>query len=150
MFDESALLGKLGKARAKRILVQIPEGLKTRAFGISKILEKNGLEAIVSVEPCFGACDLRDKEAKELGCDAVIHIGHSDLGSKTSVPVIYDECRIDFDPVTLLKSHLRELGNFSKIGLVSTIQYTAHYVVNSATCRFFGVADMSLQGRVNH
>ena len=59
-------LQKLKKMRAKNILIQIPEGLKTKALDIITFLEKNGFNAAISCEPCFGACDLRDHELKYL------------------------------------------------------------------------------------
>lgn len=117
------VLQKLKELHAKRILIQVPEGLKGNAVEISEMLEKSGFEAIISVEQCFGSCDLRDKEAKKLGCDAMLHIGHSDLGLPAVVPVIYEEYPLDFDPVTTLKRNTKKLRDFNVIGLVSTVQY---------------------------
>ncbi|MCK4714410.1 MAG: diphthamide synthesis protein, partial [Candidatus Aenigmarchaeota archaeon] len=93
------ILKKLKSLKAKKVFVQIPEGLKTRALEISGFLDKEGFETVTCVEPCFGACDLRDSEAKRLGCDALLHIGHTDFGLKTALPVVYEEWQLDFDPV---------------------------------------------------
>ncbi len=123
MLDEKGMLKKLNDAKAKTVLVQVPEGLKAGAAGITDTLLKNGIKSIIFVEPCYGSCDLRDKEAKDLGCDAVLHIGHSDLGLKTAVPVIYDEYHVEFDPVIPLKKSIRRLHGFSAIGLVTTVQH---------------------------
>ncbi|MBN2330675.1 MAG: diphthamide biosynthesis enzyme Dph2 [Candidatus Aenigmarchaeota archaeon] len=123
MLDEKGILRKLRGLKAKTVLVQMPEGLKARAAGISDHLSRNGIRSVISVEPCFGACDLRDKEAKDLGCDAVLHIGHSDFGLKTAVPVIFDEYRVEFDPVIPLKRGIRKLHPFRAIGLVTTVQH---------------------------
>lgn len=123
MLDEKVMLKRLREKGAKTVLVQVPEGLKPRAAGISDSLMKNGIKSIISIEPCFGACDLRDKEARDLGCEAVLHIGHSDLGLKTAVPVIYDEYHVEFDPVISLRKNIRKLHGFKAIGLATTVQH---------------------------
>jgi 2-(3-amino-3-carboxypropyl)histidine synthase len=93
-----------------------------RALEILEYFEKNGIKCFLSIEPCFGACDLRDEEAKKLGCDLLIHIGHEDFGLKTVLPVIYETYEIDFNPIKLLKKNFDKL-NFKKITLVSSIQF---------------------------
>lgn len=123
MLDEKGILKNLREMKATTVLVQVPEGLKARAAGISDTLMENGIKSIISVEPCFGACDLRDREASDLGCDAVLHIGHSNLGLKTDVPVIFDEYHVEFDPVISLKKNLRKIHGFRAIGLVTTVQH---------------------------
>ncbi len=115
-------LGKLKKFNARKIFIQIPEGLKTKALNISGLLEKNGFETVTSVEPCFGACDLRDHEARRLGCDALLHIGHTDFGLSSVLPVVYEEWTSDFDPVKLLRKHMKEMSCRS-IGLLATAQH---------------------------
>ncbi len=123
MLDTENILPKLKRLRARRVFIQVPEGLKTRVQELSRELEGAGLKTFISIEPCFGACDIRDREARALGCDALLHAGHSDYGLKTVLPVIYEECRIDFDPAPLLKMHLGDLRSFKKICLVTTVQY---------------------------
>lgn len=125
MFDESRnseILKMLRDGNAKRVLVQVPEGLKTSVQNLADFLEKNGVEPFISVEPCFGACDLRGREAKVLGCDALLHIGHADMEIKAEVPVFYYAYYIDYDFVPLLKMILRQI-KFRKICLVSTVQF---------------------------
>jgi len=123
MIDYDALLSGIRKAGAKKVLVQVPEGLKPRAREISDALGRGGIESIISVEPCFGACDLRDRDAKQLGCGALVHIGHSDMGIKAAVPVIFQEYCISYDPVVVLKREKSKLERFARFGLVSTVQH---------------------------
>lgn len=118
---------KLKELKAKRILVQLPEGLKLRIQDITKELEENGFEVFLSIESTFGACDLRDREAKALGCDSILHVGHSSLGLKAEVPVIYEEYRQDFDPVPLLEKALVQLP-YKSVGLVTTVQHISSLV----------------------
>ncbi|MCD6368114.1 MAG: diphthamide biosynthesis enzyme Dph2 [Candidatus Aenigmarchaeota archaeon] len=117
------LIQRIKEKNPKRVLIQIPEGLKTRAKEIEGLLNEEGIECIVSLDPCYGACDLRDHEAKRLGCNLLVHVGHSDFGLKTEIPVLYYEWKIEFDPSSVLKENLDKLENFKNIGLVSTINY---------------------------
>jgi len=52
----------LKKNNAKRVFVQVPEGLKTKTDDIIEELEKKGFSAVASMDPCFGACDLSKKK----------------------------------------------------------------------------------------
>lgn len=118
-----AAIAKLEALGAKKVFVQAPEGLKTRVQALAGELEAAGIAALVSVEPCFGACDLRDREAKALGCDALLHIGHTDFGVKAALPVVYEPYRMEVDVVPLLERHASALAELGSIGLVSTSQY---------------------------
>lgn len=123
MLETGNVLKKLKKLRARRVFIQVPEGLKTWVLDFAREIEDAGLKAFISVEPCFGACDLRDREARSLGCDVLLHIGHSDYGVKACLPVIYEEYRIDIDPVPFLRDNLAGLSGFERIGLLTTVQY---------------------------
>ncbi len=125
MFDSrrnSEILKMLRGGSVKRVLVQVPEGLKNGVQKLADFLEANAIETLISVEPCFGACDLRDIEAKALGCDALLHVGHAGMEIKAAVPVFYYEYYIDYDFVPLLKMLMKQV-RFRKICLVSTVQF---------------------------
>jgi 2-(3-amino-3-carboxypropyl)histidine synthase len=128
MFDEKTIKGlvaKVKKAGGRKILLQVPEGMKTRVLDVAESFEKNGIKTIISCDPCYGGCDLRDVEAKALGCDLLVHIGHTPmkLRRKTSVPVVYEEYRLDFDPIPLLVRHLNLLRPCKKVCIITTAQY---------------------------
>jgi 2-(3-amino-3-carboxypropyl)histidine synthase len=123
MFDPKKLVREIKARKARRILLQVPEGLKLRVQELADLLEKSGLEVFIAGEPCYGACDVRDRQAKLLSCDLLVHIGHSDLGIKTLVPVLYEEYRMDLDPVPMLKKHMALLRASKRIGLFTTVQY---------------------------
>lgn len=96
-------------------LLQIPDGLKRRALKIADEIE----DVIIDCESCYGACDLAINEAKALGCDKIIHFGHSKL-IETDILVEYKEIREKFDIKPLLKKiDLKE----NRIGLISTLQF---------------------------
>jgi len=121
--DVAAAAAKLRTLGAKRVFLQYPEGLKLRVQGMAAALEKAGFEIIVSVEPCYGACDLRDAEAKRLGCDAILHVGHEDFGVKSELPVVFWEYFIDTDPTPILEKELAKLNAYKRIGIVTSIQF---------------------------
>jgi 2-(3-amino-3-carboxypropyl)histidine synthase len=123
MIDIERLASEIKRRKAKKVLVQIPEGLKMSALGLLDELKKHGINTLLSTETCYGACDLKDREAKALGCDLLVHIGHSDMGVKTVVPVIYEEYRMDLNPVPLLKNNISALKPYKKICLITTLQF---------------------------
>jgi len=124
MFDIELTLEKLKKVKARKILLQAPEGLKQKVQEFAKSLEKAGIEVLIACDTCYGACDLRDREAKLLGCDALLHIGHTAFSTiKPVMPVIYDEYRMNVDPVPLLEKSLESLKPYKTISLLTTLQY---------------------------
>ncbi len=118
-----SILRKVKKAEARRVFIQVPEGLKTRVLELAELLEKNGIKVFVSLETCYGACDLRVEEAGNVGADLILHLGHSDFGLKSKIPVLYEEWRMDFDPVPLLNKNLNKLKGYDRICLVTTLQF---------------------------
>jgi len=121
---------ELKKIGAKKIFLQVPEGLKVSLEKIVLELEEKGFEVITSMDPCFGACDLKQSEAKNFLCDAVLHLGHTAFLEKTSIPVIYAPLKYELKQfesiIKKISSYLKE-KNISEIGLVTTAQYL-HYI----------------------
>jgi 2-(3-amino-3-carboxypropyl)histidine synthase len=121
--DYGRLIREMRNRKANKALLTLPEGLKMQAQEIAQALEKSGAEILLSMETCYGACDILDREAKSLGCDLIIHVGHSEMLGKTQVPVIYEEYRIAFDPTPLLEKNLSQLEPYRKICLLTTLQF---------------------------
>ena len=64
--------------RAKRILIQLPDGLKPYATELSSELEKRTSSSIfIWLDSCFGACDIPTSEAKSVNIDLIVQFGHS-------------------------------------------------------------------------
>ena len=123
-FEEA--IEKMKSKGVKRVLIQLPEGLKTKSLEIADLLEKNGIEAVISLETTYGACDLRDDEALRLKCDAILHIGHNEFGFewlKSKIPVFYVEWFSDKTGEEGMKKIEEALKGFEKIGVVYSIQY---------------------------
>jgi len=98
-------------------ILQVPDGLKRKAL---KIADELG-DVLIGCESCFGACDLAIQEAKVLGCDKIIHYGHSKIFD-TDIPVEYVELREDYDPTPVLEKDLDKIKE-EKIGLISSLQF---------------------------
>jgi len=114
---------ELKRLKAKRVFIQFPEGIKRNIQYIVKELEKNGFESVICLQECYGACDIRDEEAKKLGCDALMHIGHEPFGIKSKLPVVYWEYFIDVNPLPALEKEFEKLKDYKKIGLITSLQF---------------------------
>lgn len=114
---------EIKESGAKKVFIQYPEGLKTRVVEIATEIEKEGIQALICIEPTFGACDIRDEEAKRLGCDLILHIGHSDFGLKTCIKTLYWDYQIDVDPLPFIKKEFDKLKSYKRIGLVTSLQF---------------------------
>jgi len=127
MEDFEKVIEEIKKKNLKKIFVQIAEGLKNQIEFLKKKFEDNGIEVIFSLEPTYGACDVRDDEAKRFGCDAVIHIGHANFGVKTSLPTFY--VHWIFEPkdefLNLLESNKDKFTHNSYV-LVASLQYVKY------------------------
>jgi len=106
-----------------RIFVQIPAGLIKKASEIAGVLEKHGYEVIISMESCYGACDLRDYEARVLNCDVLLHIGHERIKNienhKPLVKVLFYPLEIE---VKIKEEELKKIREHA-VGLVTLIQH---------------------------
>ncbi|AJC72068.1 S-adenosyl-L-methionine:L-histidine 3-amino-3-carboxypropyltransferase [Thermococcus guaymasensis DSM 11113] len=118
------ILEALRELNARRVLIQTPEGLKREAQSLADFLEENGIEAIISGDINYGACDPADREAKMLGCDALIHLGHSYMRLKLEVPTIFVPAFAKVDVVPALEKNLEEIRKLGeRIALVTTAQH---------------------------
>jgi 2-(3-amino-3-carboxypropyl)histidine synthase len=68
---------KIKKEKAKRVVIQLPDGIKNKGKLIVDHLRKETkAEIIIWSGSCFGSCDT-PLEAKRLGTDLLIQWGHS-------------------------------------------------------------------------
>ncbi len=122
-FEEERLKQEIMRLGAKRVLLQLPEGLKPEAPRLAKIIEKTGALPIVSADPCYGACDLATSEAESLAVDLIIHFGHAKLLKHEKVPTLYLETRATVTVDSAVEASLALLTRYSKIGLATTVQH---------------------------
>jgi 2-(3-amino-3-carboxypropyl)histidine synthase len=74
------IVREINKTKAKKVLIQLPDGLKSYAVAIVHELEKRTRsskeskpEIYIWLGSCFGACDIPKVE----GVDLVVQFGHS-------------------------------------------------------------------------
>jgi len=121
--EETRLRKEISKRGAKLILIQLPEGLKAEGPRLAAIVEEAGALAIVSADPCYGACDLALADAESLGADLIVHYGHSPEIKQDRVPTIYIEARAKIDIKETVKKAIPLLKHWNSIGLVTTVQH---------------------------
>ncbi len=121
--EENRLRDEIARRGAKRVLIQLPEGLKAEGPRLATVAEEAGATAIVSADPCYGACDLAILDAEALGVDLIIHFGHSEMMQMERVPIIYIEAKARVDVKTAVKKAMPLLKRWKTIGLVTTVQH---------------------------
>lgn len=76
-FEIERIVSEIRRLKAKSVGLQFPEGLKTRAVEIAGEIErKSGAMVVIFADPCYGACDTKESDAKRLGLDLMIQFGH--------------------------------------------------------------------------
>ncbi len=121
-FEKEKLVSELKKLKPKKVLVQLPEGIKKNAIELSKIIEDLGIEVVISGETCWGGCCVSPKEAELVGADLIVHFGHAEFIA-TDFPVLYIEVKDILDLKPLLEKSLKDVEKFSSIGLSYSIQH---------------------------
>ncbi|MEM2080660.1 MAG: diphthamide biosynthesis enzyme Dph2 [Candidatus Bathyarchaeia archaeon] len=122
-FEEERIKQEIAKLGAKRVLLQLPEGLKSEGPRLAKIIEGTGALPMISADPCYGACDLATAEAEQLGVDLIIHFGHAKLMKHETVPTIYVEARATVTVDDVVEESLPLLSKYERIGLATTVQH---------------------------
>jgi len=122
-FEEDRIKQEITKLDAKRVLLQMPEGLKPEAPKLAKIIEKCGALAIISADPCYGACDIAVGEAEGLGVDLIVHFGHAKMVKHESVPTIYVEARATVTVDKAVEQSLPLLSGYTTVGLATSVQH---------------------------
>jgi len=121
-FDEDKALLEIKAKNPKRVLLQLPEGLKKEGFRLAKLIEEQArVETIISGEPLWGACDVAVAEAKTLKCDLIVIYGHAPF-MKVDFPVVYVETRFEKGIKKLIEKSLKLIKG-KNIGLVASVQH---------------------------
>lgn len=121
--EEQRISEEIKKQKAKRVLLQLPEGLKKEAPRLSNILqEKTQATILVSGEPSWGACDLSVDEAKRLNIDLIVHFGHAPF-HHPDIPVLYIETHYEKDIKKIVTTYLATYSKYKTVGLVASVQH---------------------------
>jgi 2-(3-amino-3-carboxypropyl)histidine synthase len=124
-FEETRIIDEIRKRGLRRILLQMPEGLKPVGFGLAKRIEKDAeVEVFVSGDPCYGACDLALNSKRQVEADLLIHLGHAEIPGEFSYEnVLFVETRSDASIDAPMAEASKMLETEHKIGLASNVQH---------------------------
>lgn len=118
MIPLTDLITDLRARNAKRVAVQLPEGLKRGTAMLAKALRDEGFDVTICGDACWGACDLALDALAD--ADVLVHIGHTPVTPEENI--IYIPFRQDINP-DILASSLPALAPYPRIGIVTTIQH---------------------------
>uniref|UniRef100_A0AC34FJH1 2-(3-amino-3-carboxypropyl)histidine synthase subunit 1 n=1 Tax=Panagrolaimus sp. ES5 TaxID=591445 RepID=A0AC34FJH1_9BILA len=128
-FEIPKTIWKIRDTKSTLVALQFPEGLLMYSCLIADILSKHtGCETIIMGDVTYGACCVDDYTARSLGCELLVHYGHSCLvpiQDTAGIQMLYIFVNIDLNLshfLTVAEIHLKDLGT---LALVSTIQFVA-------------------------
>ncbi|KAJ1978193.1 Diphthamide biosynthesis protein 1, partial [Dimargaris xerosporica] len=127
-FEIHKTVWQIRKNDAKMVALQFPEGILIYACLISDILERFcNVETVVMGDVTYGACCIDDFTAKHLGCDFMVHYGHSCLVpvNVTSIKTLYVFVEIGIDTAHFVETVLYNFDPGTRLTVVGTIQFVA-------------------------
>ncbi|CCL99445.1 uncharacterized protein FIBRA_01463 [Fibroporia radiculosa] len=106
-FEIHKTIHHVRKHNAKMVALQMPEGLQMFACTIADIIERftDALTVILG-DVTYGACCIDDYTAVALGCDMLVHYGHSCLVpiDQTTIKTLYIFVEIAIDSTHLVQT----------------------------------------------
>ena len=115
---------EIKRRRARRVLLQLPDGLRPQAFKLLGALrEQTGVEVLLLGDSCYGACDVALSQAEALEVDLIVHYGHSQMLPEAHIPVLYVEARVDIEVGPLVERALPLIEGWRTVGLAATAQH---------------------------
>lgn len=125
-FEILKTIWRIETSKASHVALQMPEGLLMYACTIADILRKFSVAKTLSVlgDVTYGACCIDDLGAKALGCDLLVHYGHSCLVPLTTtvVPCLYVFVEIRIDVDHLVESFCKTCDVGTRVHVMGTVQ----------------------------
>ncbi|KAJ9058646.1 Diphthamide biosynthesis protein 1, variant 4 [Entomophthora muscae] len=125
-FEIHKTIWQIKRANAKKVALQFPEGILMFSCTISDILERFcEVTTLIMGDVTYGACCVDDYTAKALGCDFLVHYGHSCLVPVdiTTIKTMYVFVDIGIDVQHFIETVKFNFSAGTKIALVGTIQF---------------------------
>ncbi|KAI8618443.1 putative diphthamide synthesis protein-domain-containing protein [Chytriomyces sp. MP71] len=125
-FEIHKTIWQIRKNNAKRVALQFPEGLLMYSLTICDIVERFvGAETVVMGDVTYGACCIDDFSAVALGCDFMVHYGHSCLVpvTVTTIKTLYVFVEIGIDTKHFVETVRKNFSPGTPLLLVATIQF---------------------------
>ena len=131
-FEVHKTIHRLTSHHARRVALQLPEGLLAYSCLLSDLLERwCCVECVVLGDVTYGACCVDDYSAAALDCDFLVHYGHSCLvpvdvtEAQTGVRVMYVFVDIAIDCQHLVRTLQHNFPAAQSLTLFSTIQFAS-------------------------
>ena len=130
-FEIHKTIWRLRNGNVSRLALQFPEGLLLYATPLADIFKTfvpSIRDVVILGDVTYGACCVDDYAATALGCDFLVHYGHSCLVpvSMTTCKTLYVFVDILFDEEHLVQSIRKNFPNRTdKIALAGTIQFAS-------------------------
>uniref|UniRef100_A0A8C5IWP3 2-(3-amino-3-carboxypropyl)histidine synthase subunit 1 n=1 Tax=Junco hyemalis TaxID=40217 RepID=A0A8C5IWP3_JUNHY len=128
-FEIPKTVWRIRQAGARKVALQMPEGLLMFACTIADIIERfTDAEAVVMGDVTYGACCVDDYTARALGADFLVHYGHSCLipiDSTQGLKMLYVFVDIKIDASHFLETIRFNFAAGTSLALVSTIQFVS-------------------------
>ncbi|KAM6239598.1 2-(3-amino-3-carboxypropyl)histidine synthase subunit 1 isoform 3-T3 [Spheniscus humboldti] len=128
-FEIPKTVWRIRQAQARKVALQMPEGLLMFACTIADIVERfTDAEAVVMGDVTYGACCVDDYTARALGADFLVHYGHSCLipiDATQGLKMLYVFVDIKIDTSHFLETIRFNFAAGTSLALVSTIQFVS-------------------------
>ncbi|KAI8903173.1 Diphthamide synthesis DPH1/DPH2 [Gorgonomyces haynaldii] len=127
-FEIYKTLHQIKRNQYKRIALQFPEGLLMYSTTIADIIEFYcQVETVIMGDVTYGACCIDDFTSTKLGCDFLVHYGHSCLVPITSTlsKTMYVFVDIQMDLQHFVDTVKKNIEPGKRLVLVGTIQFVA-------------------------
>ncbi len=123
--EEDELVAEIMGRGARRLLVQLPDGLKNEGPRLASLIrEKTGAEVFISATPAWGACDLSLDAAARLKADLLVHYGHNEFlrDGSNGIPVVYIPAKSRHETIPVIEKALQLLQG-TRIGVATVVQH---------------------------
>lgn len=126
-FELPKTIWRLRQMQAKRVALQMPEGLTMFAVLLCDIIERfTQADTVIMGDVTYGACCVDDFTAKALDVDLLVHYGHSCLvpvDQTEGVKVLYIFVDIKIDAIHLIETVKLNFTKQQRLLFVSTVQF---------------------------
>ncbi|KAL7289105.1 hypothetical protein TKK_0017053 [Trichogramma kaykai] len=126
-FEIPKTIWRIREAKAKRVALQMPEGLLVYAPTICDIIQSfTEANTVIMGDVTYGACCVDDYTAKAIGVDFLIHYGHSCLipiDRTKGIKMLYIFVEIKIDTVHCIETIKLNFPVTTRLGMVCTIQF---------------------------
>jgi 2-(3-amino-3-carboxypropyl)histidine synthase len=128
-FEVAKCVWRVRESGASCVALQMPEGLLAYACLLADIIGTfANVDTVIMGDVTYGACCVDDATAMALGCDYLIHYGHSCLVPiyvTQGITVQYVFVDIKFDLAHFVDSMRLNFAPTQRLALVSTVQFAA-------------------------